>query len=99
MVVDKQHCNDNITQMAVDHDDDDDDDVADPTECVFFQTTMPSACDSMIDDIEDMVSASDPTPQDRQNARKSVIPRARKRKGQLVTEELQADRSVLSLML
>uniref|UniRef100_A0A8C5B450 tRNA-t(6)A37 methylthiotransferase n=1 Tax=Gadus morhua TaxID=8049 RepID=A0A8C5B450_GADMO len=52
---------------------------------------MPSACDSMIDDIEDMVSADDPTPQDRQNARKSIIPRARKRKDQLVPEELQAD--------
>ncbi|CAL8356813.1 unnamed protein product [Arctogadus glacialis] len=52
---------------------------------------MPSACDSMIDDIEDMVSVDDPTPQDRQNARKSIIPRARKRKDQLVPEELQAD--------
>jgi len=65
---------------------------------VFFQTAMPSACDSMIDDIEDMVSADDPTPQDRLNARKSIIPRARKRKDQLVTEELQADRSVWLLM-
>ena len=68
---------------------------ADLSMCVSFQTTMPSACDSMIDDIEDMVSADDPTPQDRQNARKSIIPRARKRKDQLVPEELQADRSDL----
>ncbi|XP_056142958.1 threonylcarbamoyladenosine tRNA methylthiotransferase [Lampris incognitus] len=52
---------------------------------------MPSACDSSIEDIEDMVSASDPTPQDRQSARKSVVPRARKRKEQLINEELQAD--------
>ncbi|KAM4633828.1 threonylcarbamoyladenosine tRNA methylthiotransferase [Polymixia lowei] len=52
---------------------------------------MPSGCDSLIEDIEDMVSASDPTPQERQSARKSIIPRARKRKEQLTNEELQAD--------
>ncbi|KAM6967980.1 threonylcarbamoyladenosine tRNA methylthiotransferase [Aplochiton taeniatus] len=52
---------------------------------------MPSACDSLIDDIEDMVSASDPTPLERQSARKLIIPRARKRSQKEVTEELQAD--------
>ncbi|XP_038843987.1 threonylcarbamoyladenosine tRNA methylthiotransferase-like [Salvelinus namaycush] len=52
---------------------------------------MPSACDSLIDDIEDMVSADDPTPQERQYARKSIIPRARKRNTQQTTEVLQAD--------
>uniref|UniRef100_A0A4W5QXS2 Uncharacterized protein n=1 Tax=Hucho hucho TaxID=62062 RepID=A0A4W5QXS2_9TELE len=53
---------------------------------------MPSACDSPIDDIEDMVSADDPTPQERQYTRTSVIPRARKRNTQQTTEVLQADR-------
>uniref|UniRef100_A0A8K9V415 tRNA-t(6)A37 methylthiotransferase n=1 Tax=Oncorhynchus mykiss TaxID=8022 RepID=A0A8K9V415_ONCMY len=52
---------------------------------------MPSACDSPIDDIEDMVSADDPTPQERQYARKSIVPRARKRNTQQTTEVLQAD--------
>ncbi|XP_046895827.1 threonylcarbamoyladenosine tRNA methylthiotransferase [Hypomesus transpacificus] len=52
---------------------------------------MPSACGSQIDDIEDMVSLEDLTPQDRQFARKSVIPRARKRNHQDPVEELQAD--------
>uniref|UniRef100_A0A8K9WYE7 tRNA-t(6)A37 methylthiotransferase n=1 Tax=Oncorhynchus mykiss TaxID=8022 RepID=A0A8K9WYE7_ONCMY len=47
---------------------------------------MPSACDSPIDDIEDMVSADDPTPQERQYARKSIVPRARKRNTQQTTE-------------
>uniref|UniRef100_A0AAQ6A4C2 tRNA-t(6)A37 methylthiotransferase n=1 Tax=Amphiprion ocellaris TaxID=80972 RepID=A0AAQ6A4C2_AMPOC len=41
---------------------------------------MPSACDSLIDDIEDMVSSSDPTPHERQSARKSIIPRSRRKK-------------------
>ncbi|KAL0963353.1 hypothetical protein UPYG_G00305170 [Umbra pygmaea] len=53
--------------------------------------TMPSACDSLIDDIEDMVSTSDPTPQERQQSRRSVVPRARKRNTQETTEVLQAD--------
>ncbi|XP_069074868.1 threonylcarbamoyladenosine tRNA methylthiotransferase [Pleurodeles waltl] len=43
---------------------------------------MPAACDSLIDDIEDIVSAQDPTPQDRQFARKAIVPRARKRNKQ-----------------
>eukprot|EP00063_Salmo_salar_P028638 XP_014003473.1 PREDICTED: uncharacterized protein LOC106573198 isoform X2 [Salmo salar] len=52
---------------------------------------MSSTCDSLIDDIEDMVSADDPTPQERQYARKSIIPRARKRNTQQTTEVLHAD--------
>eukprot|EP00064_Thunnus_orientalis_P021128 superscaffoldBa00006230_g21283 len=52
---------------------------------------MPSACDSLIEDIEDMVSSSDPTPNERQFARKSIIPRSRKKKEILGNEELQAD--------
>ncbi|KAI3360420.1 hypothetical protein L3Q82_002324 [Scortum barcoo] len=52
---------------------------------------MPSACDSLIEDIEDMVSSSDPTPHERQSARKSIIPRSRKNKELLSHEELQAD--------
>lgn len=53
---------------------------------------MPSACDSLIDDIEDMVSINDPTPHERQSARKNIIPRSRKKKELLNNEELQADR-------
>lgn len=60
------------------------------------QLIMPSACDSVIEDIEDMVSFNDPTPQDRQSARKSIIPRSRK-KNDGNHEELQADRSVKQL--
>uniref|UniRef100_A0A3P8UUU4 tRNA-t(6)A37 methylthiotransferase n=1 Tax=Cynoglossus semilaevis TaxID=244447 RepID=A0A3P8UUU4_CYNSE len=52
---------------------------------------MPSAGDSLIEDIEDMVSSSDPTPHERQAARKSIIPRSRRRKEQLNNEELQTD--------
>lgn len=59
---------------------------------VWFQSTMPSACDSLIEDIEDMVSSNDPTPHERQSARKSIIPRSRKKKEILGNEELQADR-------
>lgn len=62
-----------------------------------FQIIMPSACDSVIDDIEDMVSSSDPTPHERQSARKSIIPRSRKKKD-LTHEELQADRHVKRLV-
>ncbi|XP_036393773.1 threonylcarbamoyladenosine tRNA methylthiotransferase [Megalops cyprinoides] len=52
---------------------------------------MPTACDSLIDDIEDMVSAQDPTPQDRQFVRKNVVPRARRRNLQPTSEELHTD--------
>ncbi|CAF99986.1 unnamed protein product [Tetraodon nigroviridis] len=51
---------------------------------------MPSACDSVIEDIEDMVSSNDPTLQDRQSARTRIIPRSRKQKDGN-HEELQAD--------
>lgn len=62
-----------------------------------FQIIMPSACDSLIEDIEDMVSSSDPTPHERQSARKSIIPRSRRKKD-LSHEELQADRYVKHLI-
>lgn len=64
-----------------------------------FQIIMPSSCDSLMEDIEDMVSSSDPTPHERQSARKSIIPRARKKKELLQDEELQADRCVQCLIL
>lgn len=59
---------------------------------------MPSACDSLIDDIEDMVTSSEPTLHDRLSARKSIVPRSRKKKD-LSTEELQTDRYVNCLTL
>ncbi|XP_055510780.1 threonylcarbamoyladenosine tRNA methylthiotransferase [Leucoraja erinacea] len=53
---------------------------------------MPATCDSLVEDIEDIVSAQDPTPHDRLLARKSVVPRVRKRNKQdELTEDLQAD--------
>ncbi|XP_056618548.1 threonylcarbamoyladenosine tRNA methylthiotransferase [Triplophysa dalaica] len=52
---------------------------------------MPSACDSLVDDIEDMVTSHEPTPHERQFARMSIVPRARKHKQQSAGEELQAD--------
>ncbi|XP_023819583.1 threonylcarbamoyladenosine tRNA methylthiotransferase [Oryzias latipes] len=52
---------------------------------------MPSACDPVIEDIEDMVSSTDPTPHERQSARKNIIPRPKKKKELLNDEELQAD--------
>ncbi|KAI4904065.1 hypothetical protein NFI96_033891 [Prochilodus magdalenae] len=52
---------------------------------------MPSACESLIDDIEDMVSSNDPTSLQRQFSRQSVVPRVRKRKEHTAAEELQAD--------
>lgn len=48
-------------------------------------------CNSLIDDIEDMVSAQDLTPNERQFVRKSIVPRARRRKEQQIAEELEAD--------
>uniref|UniRef100_A0AAY5ECF4 Threonylcarbamoyladenosine tRNA methylthiotransferase n=1 Tax=Electrophorus electricus TaxID=8005 RepID=A0AAY5ECF4_ELEEL len=51
---------------------------------------MPSDCD-VIDDIEDMVTPHEPTPHERQFSRKSVVPRARRRKALPLPEELQAD--------
>lgn len=59
---------------------------------------MPSACDSLVEDIEDMVSFNDPTPHERQSAKKSIIPRSRKKKELLSNEELHADRCERCLM-
>ncbi|XP_029446615.1 threonylcarbamoyladenosine tRNA methylthiotransferase [Rhinatrema bivittatum] len=39
---------------------------------------MPAICDSLLEDIEDIVSAQDPKPHDRQFSRKSIVPRVRK---------------------
>ncbi|KAK1794562.1 hypothetical protein P4O66_001287 [Electrophorus voltai] len=54
------------------------------------EQNMPSDCD-VIDDIEDMVTPHEPTPHERQFSRKSVVPRARRRKALPLPEELQAD--------
>ncbi|XP_071409274.1 threonylcarbamoyladenosine tRNA methylthiotransferase [Pithys albifrons albifrons] len=44
---------------------------------------MPAACDSvLLEDIEDIVSAEDPTPLERQFGRNNVFPRVRKRSSQ-----------------
>ncbi|XP_053323598.1 threonylcarbamoyladenosine tRNA methylthiotransferase [Spea bombifrons] len=48
---------------------------------------MPAACESLVDDIEDMVSANDPKPHDRQSARQNIVPRVRKRNKNQVSEE------------
>uniref|UniRef100_A0A8C0GA67 tRNA-t(6)A37 methylthiotransferase n=1 Tax=Chelonoidis abingdonii TaxID=106734 RepID=A0A8C0GA67_CHEAB len=49
---------------------------------------MPAACDSLLEDIEDIVSAQDVKPHDRQFARKNVVPKVRKRNSQ---KNVQAD--------
>uniref|UniRef100_A0A4X1VN76 CDK5 regulatory subunit associated protein 1 like 1 n=2 Tax=Sus scrofa TaxID=9823 RepID=A0A4X1VN76_PIG len=44
---------------------------------------MPSAsCDTLLDDIEDIVSQEDSKPQDRHFARKQVVPKVRRRNTQ-----------------
>ncbi|KAM4685435.1 threonylcarbamoyladenosine tRNA methylthiotransferase isoform 2-T2 [Amazona ochrocephala] len=43
---------------------------------------MPASCDSVLEDIEDIVSAEDLKPQDRQFIRKNVFPKVRKRNSQ-----------------
>uniref|UniRef100_A0A663FBL2 CDK5 regulatory subunit associated protein 1 like 1 n=1 Tax=Aquila chrysaetos chrysaetos TaxID=223781 RepID=A0A663FBL2_AQUCH len=43
---------------------------------------MPAACDSVLEDIEDIVSAEDLKPHDRQFVRKNVFPKVRKRHSQ-----------------
>uniref|UniRef100_A0A8C8BU01 tRNA-t(6)A37 methylthiotransferase n=1 Tax=Otus sunia TaxID=257818 RepID=A0A8C8BU01_9STRI len=43
---------------------------------------MPAACDSVLEDIEDIVSAEDLKPHDRQFVRKNVFPKVRKRNSQ-----------------
>ncbi|XP_016308622.1 threonylcarbamoyladenosine tRNA methylthiotransferase-like [Sinocyclocheilus anshuiensis] len=52
---------------------------------------MPSACDSLLDDIEDMVTSHDPTPHERQFARRNIVPRPRRHQLQPAGEELQTD--------
>ncbi|XP_078395430.1 threonylcarbamoyladenosine tRNA methylthiotransferase isoform X2 [Cetorhinus maximus] len=55
---------------------------------------MPAACDSLVEDIEDIVSAQDPTPHDQLLARRSIVPHVRKRnkhKQDEGTEDLHAD--------
>ncbi|XP_041040116.1 threonylcarbamoyladenosine tRNA methylthiotransferase isoform X3 [Carcharodon carcharias] len=55
---------------------------------------MPAACDSLVEDIEDIVSAQDPTPHDQLLARRSIVPHVRKRKKHKQdeeTEDLHAD--------
>ncbi|KAM9199679.1 threonylcarbamoyladenosine tRNA methylthiotransferase [Mergus octosetaceus] len=47
---------------------------------------MPAACDSVLEDIEDIVSAQDPKPHDRQFVRKNVFPKVRKRSSQQSTQ-------------
>ncbi|XP_063779314.1 threonylcarbamoyladenosine tRNA methylthiotransferase [Pseudophryne corroboree] len=55
---------------------------------------MPAACESLMDDIEDIVSASDPKPHDRQFAKQNVVPRVRKRNKNQVQEEPPADSTI-----
>ncbi|CAI5779910.1 threonylcarbamoyladenosine tRNA methylthiotransferase isoform X1 [Podarcis lilfordi] len=43
---------------------------------------MPAVCDSLLGDIEDIISEQDPKPQDLQFRRKNVIPKVRKRHSQ-----------------
>ncbi|PKK21739.1 CDK5 regulatory subunit associated protein 1-like 1 [Columba livia] len=43
---------------------------------------MPAACDSVLEDIEDIVSAEDLKPHDRQFVRKNIFPKVRKRNSQ-----------------
>ncbi|XP_072572856.1 threonylcarbamoyladenosine tRNA methylthiotransferase [Paramormyrops kingsleyae] len=52
---------------------------------------MPAACDSHVDDIEDMVSGLEPTPHDRLSARRGIVPRPRKKNQKEEAEELKVD--------
>ncbi|XP_059671343.1 threonylcarbamoyladenosine tRNA methylthiotransferase [Gavia stellata] len=47
---------------------------------------MPAACESVLEDIEDIVSAEDLKPHDRQFVRKNVFPKVRKRNSQKNTQ-------------
>uniref|UniRef100_A0A8C2I4Y1 tRNA-t(6)A37 methylthiotransferase n=1 Tax=Cyprinus carpio TaxID=7962 RepID=A0A8C2I4Y1_CYPCA len=58
---------------------------------LYVSQIMASACDSPVDDIEDMVTSHDPTPHERQFARRNIVPRPRKHKLQPAGEELQTD--------
>ncbi|XP_053570767.1 threonylcarbamoyladenosine tRNA methylthiotransferase [Bombina bombina] len=48
---------------------------------------MPAACEPLLNDIEDIVSAEDPKPHDRLSARHNIVPRARKRNKNNVQED------------
>ncbi|KAF6107942.1 CDK5 regulatory subunit associated protein 1 like 1 [Phyllostomus discolor] len=49
---------------------------------------MPSAsCDTLVDDIEDIVSQQDSKPQDRHFARKHIVPKVRRRNTQQTLQE------------
>lgn len=49
---------------------------------------MPSAsCDTLLDDIEDIVSQQDSKPQDRLFARKHIVPKVRRRNTQQNLQE------------
>uniref|UniRef100_A0A8C8RLW4 tRNA-t(6)A37 methylthiotransferase n=1 Tax=Pelusios castaneus TaxID=367368 RepID=A0A8C8RLW4_9SAUR len=48
---------------------------------------MPAACDSLLEDIEDIVSAQDVKPHDRKFVRKNVVPKVRKRNSQKNVQE------------
>uniref|UniRef100_A0A8D2IAU1 MTTase N-terminal domain-containing protein n=1 Tax=Urocitellus parryii TaxID=9999 RepID=A0A8D2IAU1_UROPR len=49
---------------------------------------MPSAsCDTLLDDIEDIVSQEDSKPQDRHSSRRQVVPKVRRRNTQMFPEE------------
>ncbi|GCC34662.1 hypothetical protein chiPu_0013137 [Chiloscyllium punctatum] len=55
---------------------------------------MPAACDSFVEDIEDIVSAQDPKPHDQQFTKRSIVPHIRKRKKNQQdegTDDVQAD--------
>ncbi|XP_010140379.1 PREDICTED: threonylcarbamoyladenosine tRNA methylthiotransferase [Buceros rhinoceros silvestris] len=43
---------------------------------------MPAACDSVLEDIEDIVSAEDLKPHDRRLVRRNIFPKVRKRNSQ-----------------
>lgn len=43
---------------------------------------MPAVCDSLLEDIEDIVSAHDPKPKDRLFRRRDIVPKVRKRNSQ-----------------
>lgn len=49
---------------------------------------MPAACEPVLEDIEDIVSAEDVKPHDRQFVRRNVFPKVRKRNSQ---KNLQTD--------
>ncbi|KAM4706033.1 threonylcarbamoyladenosine tRNA methylthiotransferase [Rhinophrynus dorsalis] len=55
---------------------------------------MPAACESLLDDIEDIVLSEDPKPHDRQSSRQNIVPRVRKRNKNNVQEEPPSDSTI-----